>query len=32
VFAIIHLLFAVAFIWVGRRSMSANTREAIRGR
>ena len=32
VFAIIHLLFAVAFIWVGRRSMSANTREAMRGR
>lgn len=25
VFAIIHLLFAVAFIWVGRRSMSAKT-------
>ena len=23
-FAIIHLLFAVAFIWVGRMSMSAN--------
>jgi hypothetical protein len=26
VFAIIHLLFAVAFIWVGRMSLSANTR------
>jgi hypothetical protein len=25
VFAIIHLLFAVAFIWVGRMSMSAKT-------
>ena len=25
VFAIIHLLFAVAFIWVGRASMSAKT-------
>jgi hypothetical protein len=25
-FAVIHLLFAVAFIWVGRRSMSARTR------
>ena len=24
VFAIIHLLFAVAFIWVGRRSMSGS--------
>jgi hypothetical protein len=24
VFAIIHLLFAVAFIWVGRMSMSAS--------
>jgi hypothetical protein len=29
VFAIIHLLFAVAFIWVGRMSMSANN-EKIR--
>jgi len=26
VFAVIHLLFAMAFIWVGRRSMSAGTR------
>lgn len=26
VFVIIHLLFAMAFIWVGRRSMSAGTR------
>ena len=26
VFVIIHLLFAVAFIWVGRMSMSAKTR------
>jgi hypothetical protein len=26
VFALIHLLFAVAFIWVGRTSMSAKTR------
>jgi hypothetical protein len=25
VFAIIHLLFAIAFIWVGRMSMSAKT-------
>jgi hypothetical protein len=25
VFAIVHLLFAVAFIWVGRRSMSGKT-------
>lgn len=25
VFAIIHLLFAIAFIWVGRRSMSSKT-------
>jgi hypothetical protein len=24
VFAVIHLLFAVAFIWVGRMNMSAN--------
>lgn len=26
VFAAIHLLFAVAFIWIGRTSLSANTR------
>jgi hypothetical protein len=26
VFAVIHVLFAVAFIWVGRMSMSARTR------
>lgn len=26
VFVVIHLLFAMAFIWVGRRSMSAGTR------
>ncbi len=25
VFAIIHLLFAIAFIWIGRRSASAGT-------
>ena len=25
VFAVVHLLLAVAFIWVGRRSMSAKT-------
>jgi uncharacterized membrane protein len=25
VFAIVHLLFAVAFIWVGRKSMSGKT-------
>ena len=28
VFAIVHLLFAVAFIWVGRMSMSAKTSSA----
>jgi hypothetical protein len=32
VFAIIHLLFAVAFIWVGRVSRSSKTREAMRFR
>jgi hypothetical protein len=32
VFALIHLLLAVAFIWVGRMRMSANTREAMRVR
>jgi hypothetical protein len=32
VFAILHLLFAVAFIWVGRMRMSANTGEARRFR
>jgi hypothetical protein len=26
VFALVHLLFAVAFIWIGRRSIAAKTR------
>jgi hypothetical protein len=32
VFALIHLLFAVAFIWVGRMSLSAKSSEALRFR
>ena len=32
VFALMHLLFAVAFIWVGRMSISAKTSEAVRCR
>ena len=30
VFAVVHLLFAVAFIWVGRRSVAATTRPPMR--
>lgn len=29
VFAIVHLLFALAFIWVGRKSMSAKSTLAV---